>query len=189
MKKLLTVPNLLTALRIAGALALIWIEPLSALFFVIYTISGVSDALDGPIARATGSASELGARLDSAADLLFYVVMMLRILPELVRRLPGWIWYWVGAILALRVAVYVTAALRFRRFAALHTYFNKLTGLAVFLVPYFTLGAALTEYCIAVCVVGSLSSTEEWLLHLTAKRYDPERKTLLPVAAGKRAEK
>lgn len=179
MKKYLTIPNILTALRIVGAASLILIEPLSTLFFVIYTFSGFSDALDGWVARRTGTSSEFGAKLDSAADLLFYVVMMLRILPELVRRLPGWIWYWVGLIVVMRAALYLTVALRFHRFSSPHTYLNKLTGLFVFLIPYFTCGAALYGYSIAACVVGTLSSAEEWVLDLESKSDQPDRKSIL----------
>lgn len=188
MKKYLTVPNVLTSLRIAGAAAMLVIEPFTALFFAVYTFSGLSDALDGYIARATGTASAFGAKLDSAADLLFYTVMMVRILPELVRLLPGWIWIWVGAILLLRVCVYVTAALKYRRFAAVHTYLNKATGLTVFLIPYFAGHAALTPWCVASCTVAILAAAEELALHLSAKEYCPERKTILPVAAAKKKE-
>ena len=72
MKKLLTLPNFLTALRIAGAACLLFITPLSPAFFIVYTFCGISDVLDGVIARASHSTTEFGAKLDSAADLLFY---------------------------------------------------------------------------------------------------------------------
>ena len=84
MKKKSIIPNMLSILRMLGTLALVFVQPVTLPFFVIYTLCGVSDVLDGWIARATDSTSELGSRLDSAADLMFYVVMMLRILPELV---------------------------------------------------------------------------------------------------------
>ena len=69
-------PNLITALRIAGTAGLIFAQPLTPLYFVIYTLCGLSDVLDGWLARHTGSASDFGARLDSLADLFFYTVMI-----------------------------------------------------------------------------------------------------------------
>ena len=42
----------------------------------IYTFAGLTDVLDGWLARKTGRASEFGARLDSVADLLFYSVLL-----------------------------------------------------------------------------------------------------------------
>ena len=143
MKKKSIIPNMLSILRMLGTLALVFVQPVTLPFFVIYTLCGVSDVLDGWIARATDSTSELGSRLDSAADLMFYVVMMLRILPELVKRLPQGIWYWVGGILLLRAGLYLMVALRFHRFSAVHTYLNKLTGASVFLIPYFLNAAVL----------------------------------------------
>ena len=108
MKKLLTLPNILTSLRIAGAACLMFITPLTPAFFVIYTLCGISDVLDGVIARAAHITTELGAKLDSAADLLFYSVMMIRMFPVLWERLPRLIWAYVGLVLALRLASYLT---------------------------------------------------------------------------------
>ena len=102
-----------------------------------------------------------------------------RILPELVKRLPQGIWYWVGGILLLRAGLYLTVALRFHRFSAVHTYLNKLTGASVFLIPYFLNAAALLPVCFAACTIATVATAEEWALHLTAKSYHPERKTIL----------
>ena len=86
---------MLTSLRILGAVILLFIQPLSAAFFVIYTLSGVSDAVDGTVARATHTSGEFGARLDSIADLLFYAVMLIKVFPVLWVKLPKSIWYFV----------------------------------------------------------------------------------------------
>ena len=43
------------------------------LFAVLVLLAVLTDILDGPIARATGSESRFGANVDSAADLLFYL--------------------------------------------------------------------------------------------------------------------
>lgn len=60
------------------------ILPLKSIWFlVIYTFAGLTDVLDGWIARKTGSASEFGARLDSVSDLLFYGVILIRFFPVL----------------------------------------------------------------------------------------------------------
>ena len=114
-------PNLITSLRIIGSFCLIFTRGFSPIFYVVYSICGITDVCDGFLARRTGTASEFGARLDSVADLLFYTVMMIKILPALVARLPGEIWYWVGGILILRLVSYLVAAVKFRCFASIHT--------------------------------------------------------------------
>ena len=62
-EKLLTPPNICTMLRIVGTVGLLLIRPLTLPFYLLYTFCGITDVLDGTIARATNSTSEFGARL------------------------------------------------------------------------------------------------------------------------------
>ena len=72
----LNTADIITMLRIAGAMLLVFLRPLSAGFLSVYTITGLTDVLDGWIARRTKAASDFGAKLDSIADLLFFAVML-----------------------------------------------------------------------------------------------------------------
>ncbi len=171
LRSLLTAPNVCTLVRIAGTAGLLFVRPLSAAFFVLYTVSGVSDMLDGLLARRLGLVSDIGARLDSAADLMFYAVMIIRLFPELRALLPAWMWGLVAAALLLRLSAYLVAAFKYRRFASLHTWLNKLTGLAVFLLPYVLPWRGAVWYCAATCAVGVLSSGEELLIHIVSPEY------------------
>ena len=47
MKKKSIIPNMLSILRMLGTLALVFVQPVTLPFFVIYTLCGVSDVLDG----------------------------------------------------------------------------------------------------------------------------------------------
>ena len=60
-EKLLTPPNICTMLRIVGTVGLLLIRPLTLPFYLLYTFCGITDVLDGTIARATNSTSEFGA--------------------------------------------------------------------------------------------------------------------------------
>lgn len=185
LKNIITPPNMITFIRILGTICLLFVSLFTPVFFIIYTISGCSDVLDGWVARMTKTSSEFGAKLDSVADLLFYAMLLVKILPLLIKMLPGWIWYCVGFVLLLRLGAYLTAALKYHRFATLHTYFNKLTGFAVFLIPYVMELEMITKYSIGLCysvglcVVGGISSLEELLIHLSEKEYDINRRTIL----------
>lgn len=175
---------MLTCLRIIGSLWLIFATPVSEYFLLVYTICGLTDVLDGVLARALKIESALGAKLDSTADLLYYTVMLVRILPQLWSRLPVWIWYAAAAVVAVRIAAYLTAAYKFRCFASLHTYLNKLTGFMLFGLPYMLFTAYLTHYSIGVCVVAALSSLEELLIHLFAKQYSTANKSIFLLRSG-----
>lgn len=176
--EILTVPNLITLVRIVGAVILIFIEPMSPAFFVIYTLCGVSDALDGFVARHTCMVSSVGAMLDSVADILFYAIMLLKIFPILREILPVWVWYCLGLVLAVRLAAYVIAGVKYHRFASLHTYLNKLTGFMVFVIPYFLKARFAVYFCVSVCIVGFISSLEEMVIHICRREYDPDSATV-----------
>ncbi|MBQ4537364.1 MAG: CDP-alcohol phosphatidyltransferase family protein [Lachnospiraceae bacterium] len=172
MKEKITVPNCITVLRIIGTVGLLFTEPLSVSFFWIYTLCGLTDVLDGIIARATKSTSELGAKLDSIADLTFYTVMLIRIFPILWERLPIDVWYMVGAILVIRLIAYLVAAVKHKTFSSSHTYLNKCTGGMVFAVPYFINRSFAVGFCRAVCIVAIIASLEELIIHLRRAKGD-----------------
>lgn len=167
----LNIADAVTLVRIAGTLALVFLRPLSAAFLWIYALTGLTDVLDGFIARRTHTASGFGARLDSVADLLFYALMLFRLFPILRDALPADILYAAAAVLLLRAAAYITAAVKYRLFASLHTCLNKLTGAAVFLLPFLLTTAHAAEYCRAVCVLAAAASLEELLIHLLRRDY------------------
>ena len=107
----------ITSVRIVASLFLLF-PPLGSVWFLtVYTIAGLTDALDGWMARRTGTASQFGARLDSAADLLFYGVLILRLFPVLWQSFPVTIRYAVAAIVLVRLSAYATAYYKYHQFA------------------------------------------------------------------------
>ena len=135
-KEYITIPNIITSIRLVGALILIFLKPLSTPYIVVYSISGLSDAIDGFVARKMHSVSEFGSKLDSVADLSFFTVMMIKILPFLISGLPGSIWNYVTAIVLFRICIYVINAVRKKNLLSSHSYLNKASGLMLFVLPY-----------------------------------------------------
>lgn len=165
------VADTITSMRITAALILLFFPLKSIWFLAIYTIAGLTDVLDGWLARKSGKASEFGARLDSIADLLFYSVLLTHLFPVLYQILPREIWYVVSGIVLVRLAAYATATVKYHRFASLHTWLNKLTGVAVFLLPYVLLFSFIVVYSWAVCILAFAASAEELAIHLLRKDY------------------
>jgi cardiolipin synthase len=77
-----TAPNLLTLLRICLAPFLVAaiLENRYALSFVLFLVAGLTDALDGPLARALKQRSMLGQYLDPVADKLLLSTLFLVLL-------------------------------------------------------------------------------------------------------------
>ena len=125
------VPNIISALRILGAIGLLFFYPASVAFWVIYGLCGISDMLDGFLARKLHAESKTGAVLDSVADICFVACCAIRIIPVI--HIPTWLWIWTGIIVAIKFVNQVSALIVCNRFCFPHTRANRLTGLLLFI--------------------------------------------------------
>ena len=125
------IPNILSALRIMGAVCLLFCNPMYAAFWVIYGLCGVSDMLDGCLARKLHAESKVGAMLDSLGDICFVACCAIRLVPAV--QIPTWLWIWAGVILVIKLVNQVSALTVCKGFRFPHTTANKLTGLLLFL--------------------------------------------------------
>ena len=173
--------NLITLIRIFGAIALIMLEPLSLPFLIVYGVCGLSDAFDGLVARKLGIQSSFGSALDSLSDLLFYGVMAAKMFPTFQRLLLPYQWVIIAVPTVLHFIAYIICAIKFSRFSAIHTYANKALGLLVYLFPFFFIGEIpllWTIYMIVGGVIALYGSVEINLIHIIAKRYDTRNKSV-----------
>lgn len=170
------IPNCLSITRIVLALCLIAIMPLSIAFYIIYVLCGISDMLDGFIARKTGTSSPIGARLDSAADLVMVAVLFFKLYPVI--SIPAQIVIWILLVFVIRIISMAIVFLKYKSFAILHTYSNKVTGLLLFLIPIFLLNYSSNWWMYVICGIANLSAAEELLIHLTSKELLPDRKSI-----------
>ena len=88
------------------------------------------------------------------------------------------IWYVVAAVVLVRLAACAMAAIKYHRFASMHTWLNKLTGGAVFLLPYVLALSSGVIYSWFVCVLALAASAEELAIHLCRNEYRADRKTI-----------
>lgn len=167
MRRIRNLPNMITLLRLAAALCLPLTQAFSAPFLLLYAFCGLSDALDGYLARRLHAVSRLGQVLDSIADLLFFGIALLMILTA--TAFPAWILWWVAGIAMVRAITMVFGAIKYRRFALLHTCANKAAGAALFLFPFFYPVLPGETLPVLVCTLGSLSAVEELGITLKAK--------------------
>lgn len=153
--------NLITLSRIVLSLALLFLSPLSVAFGVLYLLGGVSDMADGFVARKTHTESETGAKLDSAADLIFVTVSAVKLLPLV--RLNTWLWIWVAAIALIKIAAMILRFARVHTVTLPHSIPNKLTGVLLFLLPL-TLPLVDVRYPAAlICAVATFAAIQDIL--------------------------
>ncbi|AFM01549.1 phosphatidylglycerophosphate synthase [Desulfitobacterium dehalogenans ATCC 51507] len=172
-----SMPNWLSLSRILLSFGLLFVEPLSLSFYVIYIACGLSDMLDGFIARKTGTTSNLGAKIDSLADLVMVGILLVILLPII--NPEAAILLWVIFIGVIRLAAMIVAQIKYNSFASLHTYGNKATGLVLFLFPLLLSFSHTDVLMYIICVLASISAIEELLIHLTSDELLLNRKGLL----------
>ena len=151
--------NALTISRIVLGITLLLTEAFSLPFFVIYGFAGLTDTLDGLVARTTGTESELGARLDSIADLVLTIACLVKVLPAI--SMPTWLWAWMAAIVLVKVINVISGLVIERRLVLPHTIANKAAGLAAFLVPFAIPMFGITVPAIVACTVATFAAVQE----------------------------
>jgi len=161
----------------ALAVSLLFLPLLSGIFLIVYLLAGLSDILDGTLARRWNVTSQFGAKLDSAADFLLCCVLLYVFLPAY--SWQPWALVWIGGIAVVRLAALMTCLIRFHKAAFLHTLTNKATGFILLCFPFLMrfLGQQVTV--ILVCTLASISALEELLIQLTANELKPDIKTIL----------
>ena len=158
------IPNALSVLRMALAVLLLFPPLLSARFLIVYLLAGLSDLLDGFLARRMGVSSRLGAMLDSAADFLLCAVLLYLFLPAY--DWPIWAILWACVIALLRMASLAVCYRKFCKLAFLHTYANKATGFLLLCFPFLLRFFGLTTTAAVLCAVATVSAVEELLIML-----------------------
>jgi CDP-diacylglycerol--glycerol-3-phosphate 3-phosphatidyltransferase len=128
------IPNILSASRIALCLPLLLVDAMTVPFWVLYLIAGVTDILDGFLARQWGVESKFGARLDSLADFVFVLAVGYKLFPYL--KLPAALWVMIALIAMVKIVNAISSFVMKHRQGQspfLHTKANKLTGFLLFI--------------------------------------------------------
>lgn len=153
------IANIITSSRIVFSLPLLFIPLSSVWFTILYLFCGLTDMIDGTIARKTNSVSEFGSKLDTVADFVFLMVSIFKLLPTI--HIPRWLWTWSGVIAIIKIGNFVWGYISKKQFISLHTVLNKVTGLLLFLLPL-TLRFVEPIYSSAiVCFMATLSAIHE----------------------------
>ncbi len=166
--------NIITGIRILCAAALLLCRALSPAFYALYVMSGITDMMDGAVARKTKTSSEFGARLDTAADFIFVVVCLIKLLPTL--DIPVWLSIWTAGIALVKVSNIVSGYVMRKGFVAVHSVMNKVTGILLFILPL-TLRALNLHYSAPlVCAAATFAAVQEGHFIRTGREKQEGRK-------------
>jgi CDP-diacylglycerol--glycerol-3-phosphate 3-phosphatidyltransferase len=156
------IANVLTGCRILGSILLLFFPAFSLGFYVTYLLCGLSDMVDGTIARRTNSVSRFGSQLDTVADMVFVIASLIKVLPAI--DVPLWLWICGGAIALIKVGNIIWGYLAKGEFVSIHTIMNKVTGFLLFLLPLTLSFMELDYSAMVVCIIATISAIQEGFL-------------------------
>ena len=151
--------NAITGLRILVSVVLLVCPVFSPIFYTLYLIAGLSDIVDGIIARSTNSVSEFGSGFDSIADLVFVAVCLIKILP--VMDIPIWLYVWTAVIALIKIINIIFGYALQKRYVAVHTTMNKVTGILLFMLPLTLTIVPLKYSGIPICFAATFAAVQE----------------------------
>lgn len=153
--RILTVPNVLSFARLLGIPLFLWlvvVQEEDLLGFAVLVLAGVTDWLDGYLARRWDQRTRLGVMLDPLVDRLYIVAVLLGLA---LRQLIPW---WLVILLAMRdvlLLLLLPALRRQGRLALPVTYVGKAATFALLWgFPLLLLGGT--------SIVGAVASALGW---------------------------
>ena len=159
------IANIISISRVIGAIALFFFSNITTPFLIIYVFCGITDLIDGPIARKTNSTSPLGATLDTVGDVATYLALTKVLAMQ--KLVPGWILIW---ILSAGVIFGIDALISRHRLGKLylpHTWLGKIFGGAVFVLPVAMQFMEGYVWMSVICTIATVHAFE--LLYIQSK--------------------
>ena len=138
------IANIVTVSRIIFSVLLLFTAPFLVYFYIFYLICGISDMIDGSIARYFHTESETGSKLDLLADFVFFALVSVKLVREI--KISSIFMVWSGLFFAVRlICIGINCKKDKNEFAA-HSFLDKLTGFLLF-IKNVDLNTMLTVLC------------------------------------------
>ena len=164
--------NVLTGIRILCGLLILCFPAFSGWYYGLYLIGGFTDAIDGTVARKTGSASDFGSNFDTAADFIFTVAVIIKIITAI--HVPVWLIIWIAIIALIKIGCHLAGYIKYHEFKTVHSVLNKVCGGIVFIVPLFIgeefAWQAKAVVVIIICILASITAIAEGVTILGNKQ-------------------
>ena len=151
--------NIITFVRLLCSIAILFCPVFSVAFYSLYITAGLTDMIDGRVARKTNTVSEFGAKLDTVADFVFVVVCLVKLLP--IMDFPSWLYIWIGVIALIKTINIVSGYVIQKQFVTIHSLMNKVTGLLLFILPLTLSFINLRYSAVVVCLVATFAAIQE----------------------------
>ena len=187
MERLITVPNVLSALRLPGSLVLVLLAAggRDGAFLVLFVVLALSDWVDGKLAILLDQRSDFGARLDSWADAALYAALLLGVVWLRGEALRSE-WWWVVVALACYAVSNGAALWKYRRWPSYHTRVAKVSWFLVLVGAVCLLGGW-TPWPMRLGLAGvAVANLEGLCITLVSPRWQADVSSVREVLRGRR---
>lgn len=151
--------NCITSIRILSSIALLFCPLLSPAFYALYLVAGFTDMIDGTVARKTNTVSEFGSKLDTIADIVLVSVCLVKLIPTM--DVPRWVYVWIAVIACIKIMNVISGYVLYKKFMAVHTVMNKVTGALLFALPLTLSRIDVQDSAIVICGVATFAAIQE----------------------------
>jgi phosphatidylserine synthase len=174
------IPNILSISRIILALSLAFLYSYKITFLLLYMLAGFTDFADGYIARKYKLKSDIGAKLDSSADFVFFVVVAF-VLYSIFTALFISNLFLILTVFIIRIFSIVAGFIKHKKLIFIHTIANKITGLALFITPIVLMYFCNEIFIILLLALAIFSAIEETLIILFSSQIDLNTKSVFDI--------
>ena len=142
--------DIVSILRIILTAVLFYVaaKEMIGLFIVLYIVTGLSDALDGYIARRLKQTSKRGAQLDSIADHIFNIssiFWLIWLVPEILQEII------TLAVIAIAAATYIIVKVGMtRKLQFIHLWPSKVATASLFIIVLYFLVLGFNRYVLYI---------------------------------------
>jgi len=185
------IPNILSSSRIVFSPAMVFARSSPHCFAFIYFTVGMTDMLDGYLARKYHWESKLGVTLEMLADATYFLCAFIAIALGAKLHMTTFAWFYGAAILLCRLISVILIRLKFKVWGEMHLASMKMLGFLV--LPLFPLAiylqripASIVIFYLTVFAIGSL---EQLVLALKLKEFDSSCKGLYFIYKEKKKNK
>ncbi len=157
----LTIPNLITSFRLLVFPLILYfvLTGNERLFAIFLILSLISDIIDGFIARRFHMETEIGAKLDSFADNLNYLLVFAGLIVFKMEELRPYLFSFI-IFMGMLVLTVIVSLIKFRKFPSFHLYMTKIGGYVqgAFFICLFTLGFYAPFYYLVIAwgIIGAI---------------------------------
>ncbi len=186
LSQLKTIPNMLSISRLilipAMTIPCFFInndEQARSIFLIMFIIIGITDKLDGTIARYLNQTSHLGAKLDTMADMVFYPLIALWLYHFSPQVVSGW-WNLIYILMGLFFLKLILGKIKFGEIPVFHTIGGKTFAASLY---FFMIVAILYPDTAAklfpiLCLIGYINQIEEMYIFMTRDNVDENIKSV-----------